>query len=120
METKPTLTAAQALMQLRQTWSTKIKKGNGPNSFDMRLADTEEEMKLNHYHAEILRTAKVLKQLERADGKPTNFFYGSLAAFPKKGSCWVLTWENLLRGGFVAYLDAVTGEVYAIQVLQEG
>lgn len=124
MNTKQTLTQKQALTSLREAWRTSIKNQVGlhPNAeyFARRLSETEEERKRNWYEAKLMPFPTALLLLQREDGGSPLFLYGDTSRLPTRGLCWVLTWKNLLAGGYVAYLDAITGEVFAIEILIEG
>lgn len=123
-ERKPILTQEQALASLREAWKISIKNevGSHPSAEDFarRLSETEEEIKQSWYEAKLMPFPEARRLLQREDGGSPLFLYGDTGRLPTQGLCWVLTWKNLLAGGYVAYLDATTGQVFAIEILIEG
>jgi hypothetical protein len=126
MDATKSITEKEALDALRQAWDRTIRQevqanGDDVKSFEYRLRGTEDELKLGSFTAEQKPFPDTLGLIRKEHGpSPAHFLYGGLNRFPAKGICWILTWENQLSGGYVAYVDAMTAEVIAIEVLIEG
>lgn len=117
------MTARQALDKLASEWNSHIKKETGGISdFDMRLAAVQTNSTSYHFYSELVPCSQGMKLFARQKsefGKQA-ILYERSKGFPSAGKCWALTWPNMLSGGYVAYVDARSGEVLAIIVLLEG
>lgn len=117
------MTARQALQKLAAEWNDHIKSEVGGNSnFEERLTNAQKTVNPVYYNTALVPCEQGIKLLKRQKSEfgKQGVLYERTKGFPSKGKCWALTWPNMLSGGYVAYVDAHTGEVIAIVVLLEG
>jgi len=141
------ITAEYALKELKKVWSNEIKLKLSDkfkdveeeqrsrlserlilfgNRFEARMDNTEWERESNWYtERKIACNEDLKKELQEYEqevlkrGFP-GMLYSDYDQFPLKDECWELEWNNLMHGGFVAYIDITTGKVLAIKILIEG
>jgi len=141
------ITAEYALQELKRIWSNEIKLNLSDkfkdvegelgsklserlklfgDKFESRMDNAEWERERNWYTERKIVCDEVLKkELQEYEQEALKrgflgMLYSDYDQFPLKGECWRLEWQNLLQGGFVAYIDVVTGKILAIEILIEG
>lgn len=113
-----TLTQEEAFARL----SEQVKGFNEKGGFMVRFKSTEYEAKVGSFVAELVTCDSIESFSEDeltflGDELVTS---GSEQAIHQAKMCWVFRWENMLAGGYYAYVDAYTGDLLAIRQLIEG
>jgi len=117
-----TMTADQALQKLKEEWFQHIKNEVGNDRFESRLTDVEGTKDPVQFQATLTPYSTVKEAIERRkkEAGRHGIYYEQTKELVSEGQCWAFVWQNMLSGGWLAYVDAQTGKVVAIIGLVEG